>query len=312
MTPQIRVRGRYIALVAAVCAALLPLASVARSQEGVVVLVDGEPITSLDIQQRSKLIELSTHKPATRQETIDALINEILELREAKHYGLDPKDTDVNNAFANVASTMGVDVQKLTQMLTSGGASVETFKQRLRAQMAWATLVRGRFKASLEVADSDIEAALRLHGSGEKSQVGYEYILRPIVLIVPRGSPDSAYEARKHDADALRARFASCVDGIPFALQLPEVAVRDPVNKSSSDLLQQLRDILDGTEVGHLTPPEQTSEGIQMFAICSKKETKTDTPEVRKLRDEMFEKKFGDKARRYLADLRRQAMIEYK
>ena len=136
--------------------------------------------------------------------------------------------------------------------------------------------------------------------------------MRPILLVVPRGSPPTAYDARKHEADALRARFTSCNDGIAFAQGLPEVAVRDPVPKSSADLPQQLRDILDNTEVGHLTPPEQTDEGIQMFAICSKKKSKTDTPEAKKLRDEMFEKKFGAKAKRYLADLRRQAMIEYK
>lgn len=312
MTPQIRVRGTYIALAAAVFAAAALLTSAARSQEGVVVVVDGEPITALDIQQRSKLIELSTHKPPPRQEAIDGLINELLELREAKRYGVEPKEADVNNAFANVASNMGMDVQKLTQMLAGGGASAETLKQRLKAQMAWATLVRGRYRASLEIADSDVEAALQLHKSDDKTQVGYEYILRPIILIVPRGSADAAYEARKHDADALRARFSSCADGIPFAQQLSEVAVRDPVNKSSADLLQELQAILDNTEVGHLTPPEQTGEGIQMFAVCSKKETKTDTPEARKLRDEMFEKKFGAKAKRYLADLRRQAMIEYK
>ena len=49
-----------------------------------------------------------------------------------------------------------------------------------------------------------------------------------------------------------------------------------------------------------------------MFAVCSKKESKTDTPEAKKLRDEMFQRKFGAKAKSYLADLRRQAMIEYK
>jgi peptidyl-prolyl cis-trans isomerase SurA len=107
-------------------------------------------------------------------------------------------------------------------------------------------------------------------------------------------------------------RFQSCADGIPFALGLPEVAVRDPVNKSSADLPQALRDILDKTDVGHLTPPEQTAEGIQMFAVCSKKESKTDSPVLKETRDQLFEQKFGVKAKSYLADLRRQAMIEYK
>ena len=59
----------------------------------------------------------------------------------------------------------------------------------------------------------------------------------------------------------LRARFANCADGIPFARALPEVAVRDPIIKSSADLPQELRDILDKTDVGHLTPPEQTDGG---------------------------------------------------
>jgi len=110
----------------------------------------------------------------------------------------------------------------------------------------------------------------------------------------------------------LRGRFTDCNTGVPFARALPEVAVRDPVNRSSADFEQAQRDILDKTDVGHLTPPEQTAEGIQTFAVCSKKETKADSPALRAARDQIFEQKFGAKARRYLADLRRQAMIEYK
>ncbi len=313
VTSHIAVSARRRALVAVLAAVtVLAFASIARSQEEVVVLVNGEPITSLDIQQRTKFMELSTHKPPTRQEAIDSLIDQILELREAKRYDIAPTDADVDSAFANVASHMGVDPPKLSQILASGGASAATLKLQLKAQIAWTSLVRGRYKASLEIPDTDVEAELKLNQPGQKDEVGYEYIMRPIILVVPHGSPPAAYEARKRDADALRGRFTSCTDGIAFAQGLPEVAVRDPVPKSSADLPQQLRDILDNTEVGHLTPPEQTDEGIQMFAVCSRKESKTDTPEARKLRDQMFEKKFGAKAKRYLADLRRQAMIEYK
>jgi peptidyl-prolyl cis-trans isomerase SurA len=310
---QMPVRAFRGVLVTAMLAVAIMLAvTTVTSSQQVVALVDGVPITELDVSQRAKFIEMSTHKPPTRQEVLDSLIDEILELREAKRYTIDPAASDVNDAFADVASKMGADPQKLTQILTAGGASAETLKQRLRAQMAWTSLVRGRFKASLEIPDSDVEAQLELHKPDEKDQVGYEYIVRPVILVVPHGSPDAAYDARKRDADALRARFQNCAEGIPFARALKEVAVRDPVNKSSADLLQQLRDILDKTEVGHLTPPEQTTEGVQMFAVCSKKESKTDTPGLRQVRDEMFQQKFGAKAKRYLDDLRRSAMIEYK
>ena len=100
------------------------------------------------------------------------------------------------------------------------------------------------------------------------------------------------------------------MQGIPFARALKDVAVRDQVSKFSADLPQQLRGILDGTPLGHLTPPETTAEGVQMFAVCAKKETKTETPGMREIRDQMFQQTFGVKAKRYLEDLRRAAMIE--
>ena len=297
-----------LAMLVAAATSTLP----ARAQQ-IILLVNGTPLTDLDIAHREKLIELSNHKKPSRQEAINTLVDETLELREAARFALEPSDADVQAAYENVATGMGVDTQKLTQMLTNGGASADTLKYRLKAQIAWTSLVRGRFKASLEIGDKDVEAELQLHQpAGETQQVGYEYTVRPIVFIVPRGAPDAAYEARKRDADALRGRFTSCADGIPFARGLPEVAVRDPITKSSADLAPALRTILDNVEVGHLTPLEQTAEGIQMFAVCSKKESKTDAPGIKEVRDKIFEKRFGARANRYLADLRRQAMIEYK
>lgn len=304
-----RCSGRAAALFALAIAATIPFPAAAQQ---IVLLVNGAPITDLDIAHREKFMEMSTHKKPSRQEAINSLVDETLELREAARYSLEPSDADVQQAYDNVAQNMGVDAQKLTQILTNGGTSAGTLKLRLKAQIAWSALVRGRFKVSLEVADKDVEAELQLHQPQDNGQVGYEYVVRPIVLIVARGAPDAAFEARKRDADALRGRFANCTEGISFARGLPEVAVRDPITKSSADLPPALRSILDNIEVGHLTPPEQTPEGIQMFAVCSKKESKTEAPGLKEVRDKMFEKKFGAKANRYLADLRRQAMIEYK
>jgi peptidyl-prolyl cis-trans isomerase SurA len=323
---QIPVRARGGALSGALIRAALlilsaiafaPLAGTAARAQEVVVMVDGQPITARDIETRAKFIFLSTHKTPTRQEVIDGLIDEMLEIREGKRYTVDPSESDVNDSFNSVASNMNIDAARLTQMLVAGGASAATLKQKLRAQMVWASLVRGRFRASLEVADSDVEAQMHLHDSssgdaGATSQVGYEYILRPVLLVVPRGSPDGAFDARKKEAEALRARFADCASGISFARALREVAVRDSISKSSTDFSEELRKILDGTDLGHLTPPEQTAEGIQMFAVCSKRETKSDSPGMQKARNQIFEQKFGAKAKRYLAELRRQAMIEYR
>lgn len=313
MTSLNPLQNRRTATVGAllVAAAILLLPTASRAQQ-VVAFVNGEPVTTLDLAHRAKFLQLSTKKPASAKEAFDSIVDEILEIKEAKRFGLDVPDKDIENSYKGVASRMGIEPDKLTQILSTDGSSADTLKRRLRAQLAWNWLVRSRYKSSLEVGDKDVETQAQLHNADAKLTTGFEYIMRPVVFIVQRGSPEAALEARKREAEGLRGRFLNCTDGVAFARALADVAVRDQVSKFSADLPQQLRDILDNTATGHLTPPEVTTEGVQMFAVCAKKETKTETPEMREIREQMFQQKFGARAKRYLDELRRAAMIEYK
>ena len=67
---------------------------------------------------------------------------------------------------------------------------------------------------------------------------------------------------------------------------------------------------LDGTQIGHLTPPEVTKQGVEMVALCSRNPTKVDTPKKKEIRDKMFADKFEAKSKAYLAECRRASMIE--
>jgi peptidyl-prolyl cis-trans isomerase SurA len=119
-------------------------------------------------------------------------------------------------------------------------------------------------------------------------------------------------KTRKKEAESLRNRFQNCEVGLPFARALRDVAVRDQIVKNSSDLAPALREILDNTGVGHLTSPEQTAAGIELFAVCAKRETKVDAPVMREVRQEMFAEQFNTRSKRFLDELRRSAMIETK
>ena len=59
------------------------LRPVPRSAQ-IVALVNGEPITALDIAQRTKLIQLSTQKTPSRQEVLDELIDDKLKVQLAQ------------------------------------------------------------------------------------------------------------------------------------------------------------------------------------------------------------------------------------
>ena len=73
-----------------VAAALLLLGGGSQPHaQTVAVMVNGEPITAYDIDQRNKLNVLS-HKASTRQQVIDELIDEKVKIKEAKKYSVDP------------------------------------------------------------------------------------------------------------------------------------------------------------------------------------------------------------------------------
>jgi peptidyl-prolyl cis-trans isomerase SurA len=295
-------------------AALVVAAAIGGAQaQNVVVFVNGEPITQLDIDQRSKLLEVSspTHKAPPRQEVLDELIDEKLKVREAKRWGIDPSDSDVDAAFTAAAQRFHQSTDQFVQTLNKAGVTPQTFRARLRADLVWQPLVRGRYQSSLEIYDQDILAEMLNKKSDDDSATGYDYTLRPILFLVPPGSAVSVFEDRKKEAEGLRNRFRSCDDGLPFTRALRDVAVRDQIIRSSADVPADLRKGLDDVPVGQLTAPEITTLGIEMFAVCAKDPSKSDNSAGKKqAKETLFNQKFEQQSKRYLQELRRQALIE--
>jgi len=161
------------------------------------------------------------------------------------------------------------------------------------------------------VVDTDITQAMAARNETQTDAVGYLYTLYPVIIVIPPGSSTAVMDNKKREAESLRGRFVSCKEGLAFARALRDVAVREAITKNSSDLAPALRDLLASIELGRLTSPEVTPQGLQMFAVCDKKETKTDSPIKTQLRQELFAKRFENEAKKYLEEIRKQAMIEY-
>jgi peptidyl-prolyl cis-trans isomerase SurA len=307
MTPSIPLR---IAAVLALAAALAPV-SAARAQQ-VVAVVNGEPITAVDIAQRSRLIELSSHKAPPRQDVLNELIDEKLKLQIAKRYKLDITEADVNAAFNSIATRSRTTPQAFAQALVHSGISVEVLKAKLKADIGWQQIIRGKFQSKFQVGEKDVLASLEADKKTDDTSATFDYTLRPVLLIVPRGSAEAAFMARRREAEGLRNQFQNCDDGLRLVRGLKDVAVRDPVIKSSADFAAAQRDVLNNTPVGRLTPPDVTLQGIELFAVCEKKESKGgDTATKREVREKIVQDRFATQAKSYLLELRKNAMIEY-
>jgi peptidyl-prolyl cis-trans isomerase SurA len=292
------------------CAAVL-IAGVGTSRaQSVAVMVNGEPITNFDIDQRTKLTFISTRKAPSRQQVIDELIDEKVKLREGKKFGVDPSVSDVDASFASMSSRMRTTPEQLAKSLESQGVRPETLKARMKAEMVWTSLVRGRFKDSLLVAEKDVQSALQ--GDDKQATDAFEYQMRPVVLIVPRGADPSVIESRRKEAEALRNRVQSCQEADAIFKSMQNSAIRATITKTSADIPPVLREVLDKTPIGHLTAPEVTKQGIEMVVLCGRKPTTADTPKKREVREKIYAEKYEAKSKAYLRDVRKAAMIEYR
>jgi peptidyl-prolyl cis-trans isomerase SurA len=309
-TPVLAPGLRRLILAAAIVL-MTAIVMVARADAQALVIVNGDPVTQFDVDQRSKLIQLSTHKTPTRTEVVEELINEKLKIQLLSRFAIEGIDKDVENAYANMAKRMRSTPKDFTETLAKQGVKVETLKSRIKADLVWSQIVRGRNLSSFQFSDKDVNDRLKAKNREDENVAGYDYTLRPILFVVPRGSPPAAFEARAKEAEALRARFQACDTGIAEARGMRYVAVRQQVVKGSAELPAALRDVLAKTELGHLTAPEATPQGIELYAVCAKRQS-DNAPAKKEVRDEMFNEVFETLSKKYLKEVREQAMIEYR
>lgn len=302
--------GLRLTGMALVAAALLLPVTPANAQQ-IVAFVYGEPITALDIDQRARIIEVFSRKKASRKEVLDELVDQKLKLHQARRLDIDIETSAVNREYANMARRGGRSVADLDQAFQQARISPSTFKTKLRADLAWREVMQKMSPGSFQVRDADVVAALVARGQTPSAKA-MQYTMRQVVFVVPRSSPDSARAARLKEAESLRSKFSDCERDLALAREYREVVVKDPVIRISTDLPQRLRELLEKTPDGRMTPPEPTASGIEVVAVCGRKETVADIGSRTEIREELLSKRVDSQEKKILEDLRRRAVIDYR
>jgi peptidyl-prolyl cis-trans isomerase SurA len=88
-----------------------------------------------------------------------------------------------------------------------------------------------------------------------------------------------------------------------------DVTVRDPLTKTSVELGESLRQLLDKTPAGHLTAPQRSSEGLEMIAVCTKGTAKDDSAARAAISQKILAAHIAADRERRLKELRARAVI---
>jgi peptidyl-prolyl cis-trans isomerase SurA len=212
------------------------------------------------------------------------------------------------------ARATNLTAAQFTAALRQAGIDRETFEQFLLANMAWGEVVRARFRATVDVTEQDVTAALssREPTSEEATTTAYEYRLQPIVFIVPTGAGANTEAQRRNEANAFRNAFQGCEQSLQQAAGIPGVVVKPQTRREEGQMSEAQREAFAKIEVGSATEPERIAEGFQIIAICAKNAITGQTEAAVEVRQEISSERGQLLARRYLRDLRSDAVIEYR
>jgi peptidyl-prolyl cis-trans isomerase SurA len=306
--------GLFFALaLAATCAATWAHAAPPPAASGgqVVALVNGDPITALDVVQRMRLSELMMHKAQSRPDALEELINEKIKLQQTKNLKVEVTDAQVDKVFAGMAQRASRKTTDFAAALTQAGIDMSRFKTRLRAELGWRQVLEQRAPGVFQVRDADLVAILMAHGEAAQTKAT-EYSLQQIVFVVPRNSPEAVRAGRMKEAENLRSRFSSCEQDMEFVRAIREVVIKEPLVRLSTDIAVQYKQLLDRTPDGKMTPPEAIATGIEVVAICSRKEVVADVSSRREFKEELLTKRLAEHEKFLLDYFRKQSIIEYR
>jgi peptidyl-prolyl cis-trans isomerase SurA len=278
----------------------------ARAQS-IVATVNGDPITTTDIDIRIKMLQIRK-KPATREAAIEDIIADRLKFREAVKFGIDATNPDLQNEATHEASEANIAPAAYLAMLARSGLDRDQLKAHLRANAAWNNYVRALNK-SVSVGESEIAAEM---AKEDKKKQTADYIVRSVVLVLPLNAGGDIVQRRMREAEALRARFTECSTGTVLAKALPDVAIKEQVSRNASSLTTELRDTLDHTSVGHLTPPVRGGGGIEMLAVCEKRESGDETNLHDRIEENLLDQRLRKESERMYREVRARAVIDHR
>ncbi len=125
--------------------AMTPLCASPVRAQNVAVTVNRGSITEDEIEQRNRLDFMGTHKRLTRQEVISELADDKDKIKEAEKFGVDLASGKVDEAYAQMCSRMRVAPEQLKTSLEGQGVRLDTLKNRIKADIARASLIRLRY-----------------------------------------------------------------------------------------------------------------------------------------------------------------------
>lgn len=292
----------------------------------VVAVVNNEPITSTELQQYMVRAKRQVAKQGVqipedelRQQVLEQMILEKLQLQVAKRMGITVNDTAIDRAIEDIARRNNMTLDALKQALAADGITFEQFREQIRREMTIARLRDREMEGRVTVSDAEVNHFLannpdvmrRIEAeAGNVTQTHVRHILA-------RTNQTTNDEAAKAKLLALRERI---VNGVDFA-ELAKANSDDGSAFKGGDLgwinpgdtVPQFEEAMNRLAPGEISQPVKTPFGWHLIQVLERRPLTASEDYRRNYARQLLRRQKMDQAyNAWLQTIRAEAFVEIR
>ncbi|MDB5438787.1 MAG: peptidylprolyl isomerase [Caulobacteraceae bacterium] len=270
--------------------AAVPAPPAAISQS-VISVVNDEPITQFDLNQRIRLIvvtenipqeQIQSLLPLLQAEALSQLIDEKVQMQDLRKESTERKakdiimsDKEVDAEIAQTADGNKMSLADFFSFLASRGITPASYREQVRISNSWDGWIRSLYRNRLVVSESQIANFQRLNA--ELVSKG-QYHLAEVLLDPSKvaGGVDATVTAAKGIVEQINsgaATFAAAARS--FSVAASAVQDGDMGIVTADALPPQVAAVLPSLKIGEISAPIPAADGVYLIQMIDKREPST-------------------------------------
>ncbi len=297
--------------------------ALAKVVDRVVATVNGVIITLSTVQERASILLQQMQNAGEPLEmgekkfilkTLDSIIEEKLQLQEAKRAGLAVDESAVQAALDEILSKNNITMEKMEEMLLLENRSMEQYKSHIRNQIMTSKVMQYHVGKLGEVSDKQIKKYYFQHQKDYWEPT--KPFVRHILFIVEEDSPDGVRESKREQA-------AQVLEQARYGTDFSELAKEYSEDVSASSggevgwltkghLVPEFESAAFGMKPGELSDVVESRYGFHIIKVEKVRLGKAEPLEnvKEKIKQILSFKARQEKYKDWINDLKKDAMIQ--
>ncbi|KGK43372.1 molecular chaperone SurA [Nitrincola sp. A-D6] len=259
-----------------VLVALFSLHTQAQQLDRIVAVVNDDIIMKSELDQRTRLITEQIQgqgvqvPPADvlRQQVLDRLILDSLQLQIAEIQGLRISDRQLNETLEAIAAQNGLTLPEFREALIAEGQDYAQAREQIRRELLVSQVQQSNVNRRIQVSEQEIRNFLNSDAAQQRQA---EFLLSNILIALPsQASPDIIQEAERKAEEI----YATLTDGAEFADTAVSVSnAPNALNggdlgwRNQSELPETLAAAIANLQPGDISRPIRTPGGFHILQV---------------------------------------------